>query len=405
MKNLILNEGYEKSIGLITKGFGAKIKLNNKNYFDLSNCAGSIILGHNNIVFKKALSNISKKEISNFAFPNIYAKRLAELVVKKIPQINKVIFCNSGSEAIYKSIRISKAANKKKKIVSATGDWHGSVDQLLYSPSKKLEPKKMSEGLSEYDKKNLIFIPYNDILSSKKILEKHKKNINCIIIEPVQGCLPQKNVFQYLKFLENFSKKNNIVLIFDEMITGFRLKEYSIQNKYKIKPDITTLGKIAGGGLPIGIIGINNKIQSLIQKKKIFYGGTFSGNSISTYIGYNILKKIINNKDIIRNINKKSKFFQDELNYFFEKKNFDAQVFRHESILRIVYSKKKIINRSSRDFFEKAKLKKVNKLRNYLFDNKILYPSSGIIFISYVLNKRSLDYIINKFKSGFNKFF
>ena len=106
-------------------------------------------------------------------------------------------------------------------------------------------------------KKNLIFIPYNNIEESKKILERNKKNINCIIIEPIQGALPIKTTKKYLKFLENFSRKNNITLIFDEIITAFRVNKFSIQDKYKIKPDLTTLGKICGGGLPIGLIGVN----------------------------------------------------------------------------------------------------------------------------------------------------
>jgi len=405
MKKLILNEGYTNLNAYFEKGTGAKIKIKNKYYFDLSNCAGSIVLGHSNQVFKKLLRNIINKNISNFAYPNIYSAKLAALICKKIKNIKKIIFCNSGTEAVIKSLRISRAINTKKKVVSVSGSWHGSVDQLLYSPNEQLIPKQLSDGLVPNEKKNLIFIPYNEIDKSRKILDKNKKNINCIIIEPIQGALPLKDNKKYLKFLESYSKKNKIILIFDEIITAFRVNKFSVQNKYKINPDITTLGKICGGGLPIGIIGINKKIEKKLQKKKIFYGGTFSGNSINTYIGYETLQYILKNKKITQDIDKKSKYFEYELNNFFSKFKFNAKIYRHDSILRIVFSKKVLKNRSARDFVEKKYYKKINLLRKFLYKKQILYPTSGIIFLSYSLSLKDVDYIIMQIKNGFKSIF
>lgn len=405
MKKFILNEGYSTLNNYFEKGFGAKIKINNKYYFDLSNCAGSIVLGHSNNLFKELLKKIIKKNISNFAYPNIYAAKLAKLICKKIKNIEGIIFCNSGTEAVIKSLRISRALNKKKKIVSVTGSWHGSVDQLLYAPNKNFHPIAMSEGLLADDRKNLIFIPYNQIEKSKKILEKNKKNINCIIIEPIQGALPLKNNKKYLKFLENYSKKNNITLIFDEIITAFRVNNFSVQGKFKIKPDLTTLGKICGGGLPIGLIGVNKDVKNKLEKKKIFYGGTFSGNSINTYIGHETLNYILKNKKIFKDINKKSEYFENELNNFFLENKYNAKIYRHDSILRIVFTKKNLLNRSARDFFEKKYLPKINLLRKFLFKQKIIYPTSGIIFLSYNLKIKDIDYIINQIKKGFTSIF
>ena len=118
-----------------------------------------------------------------------------------------------------KSLRISKSLNKKKLTVNVTGSWHGSVDQLLFYPNKYLKPQELSDGLSLDDKKKLIYIPYNDIEKSNKILNKFKNDINCIIIEPIQAGLPLYNTEEYLKFLERFCKNNNSTLIFDEMIS------------------------------------------------------------------------------------------------------------------------------------------------------------------------------------------
>ena len=184
---------------------------------------------------------------------------LAKTLKKILPNYSKFIFCNSGTESVFKSLRLCKALSGKNKIVSVTGSWHGSVDNTLYAPTKNLKPQKLSDGLSDDSRKNLVFIPYNDIKNSKQILNKYKNKIQCLIIEPVQGCLPLSDVSKYLKFLENFCKKNNIILFFDEMITGLRTDCKSVQSIYKIKPDISTFGKCFGGGVPIGIIGITKK--------------------------------------------------------------------------------------------------------------------------------------------------
>ena len=212
-KSLVLNEGYSDS-RLFSNTRNGKIIFKNKYYYDLSNCAGSLILGHNSKIYKKALINLAKKNISNYAHPNHYANRLANIVCKKIRNINQIIFCNSGTEAVYKSMRICRAVNKKKLVVSVTGSWHGSVDQFLYSTGKNFQTLKMSDGLNKFEEKKLIFIPYNDQEKSKKILDKYKQKINCIIVEPIQGCLPLDNIIskpnKYYGYVNGYESKSII---------------------------------------------------------------------------------------------------------------------------------------------------------------------------------------------------
>ena len=148
------------------------------------------------------------------------------------------------------------------------GSWHGSVDKLLFKSNNKLKPEYLSSGISAEDKKKLILIPYNDIELSKKILNKNKKNISCIIIEPVQASLPTYDCKKYLNFLRTFCNKNNIILIFDELITGLRTNGSSVQNYFNIHADISTYCKCYGAGLPIGFISISKKIDSKLKKKK-----------------------------------------------------------------------------------------------------------------------------------------
>ena len=134
MKNLILNEGYQNSKILFDKGIKDKIYIKKKEYIDLSNCAGSLILGHNSKIFKKSIRKYLNSNLSIFAHPNLHAKNFSQTIKKVFPNFSKIIYCNSGTEAVSKALRICRAINGKKKyIVSVSGSWHGSVDRWLQS--------------------------------------------------------------------------------------------------------------------------------------------------------------------------------------------------------------------------------------------------------------------------------
>lgn len=406
MSNLILNEGYSLNKYYLHQGSKDSVRIGNKKFIDLSNCSGSLILGHNHSITKKAIRDYLKNNYTSTSYPNVNAVRFSKVIKRSFPNFKKIVFCTTGSEAVIKSLRICRAINKKKKIVSVVGSWHGSVNETLFSQNKKKMIMPISAGLKTSDAKNLIYIPYNDIKNSKKILDKNKDKINCLIIEPVLGGLPIENIKLYLKFLDNYCKKNNINFILDEIITGFRCKNLSIQNQFKLKPDLTLIGKVSGGGMPIGIIGISEKISSKIKslKQRIFFGGTFSGNSLSTYIGYEVINFIKKNK-IITALIKKSVFFQKEINAFLLREKLKAKVLRFDSILRIIFTNEKVGNRVQRDFLESKNINKIKKFRNFLFKKKILYPSNGIIFLSAATNKKNLNYIIKNINYGLKKYF
>ncbi len=282
----ILNEGYDKK-NIFEYSDQSYIYKGKKKYIDLSFGAGTLLLGNQSKIFKNSLKQILTKKISLLGTPNQEALEYSKLLKKIFPKYSKFIFCNTGSEAITKSLRISNAISKKNFIISVTGSWHGSVDKTLFTAKQNLKAIPISSGLGEFNKKNIKFIPYNNISVSKKILNKNKDRVSCVIIEPIQASLPQQNVKKYLKFLIEYCNKNNIIIIFDEMITGLRFKGSSVQQSFNLRPDISTFGKCFGGGFPIGIIAISEKINRRISKlnKKVFFGGTFSGNQISTYVG------------------------------------------------------------------------------------------------------------------------
>ena len=402
MNNLILNERYESVSYFLERGKGEKIFIGNKALIDLSFCSGAIFLGHNNHIFKKSIKEYLNKEYSLFSNPNKHAVELAKSIKYFFPNFHRIVFCSTGSESVIKTLRISRAINKKKKIGIVAGGWHGSTDQTLFYANKNLKPKPLSGGLSEIDKKNSIFIPYNDIEKTKKILNKKHNLINCIIVEPVLGCLPVDNAGKYLKFLNEYCIKKNINLIFDEIITGFRTKGGSVQNKYNIKPDFTIIGKVLGGSLPIGAIGISKKTYLRMKKlkPKVFFGGTFSGNSFSSFIGNKTINHIKNNKKELNKLIANCEYFQKKINQFIKKNNIDARIYRFDSILRIVFSKKKIKSRFQRDFFDSKKKNSIKKFENFLFKKNIYSPPNGIILLSLVTTKKNINYLIKKICEG-----
>ena len=177
MSNIILNEGYENNSNFFEKGIKDKIYIKNKSFIDLSNCSGSLLLGHNHKVFKNAIKEYSKNDLSIFSHPNSHTVNFSKNIKKKFNWFDKILFCNTGSEAITKALRICRSLNNKRLIVNATGSWHGSVDQFLFFPDTKLQANSLSDGLKRNDKDSLIFIPYNNLEITKKILFK-KKNIS-----------------------------------------------------------------------------------------------------------------------------------------------------------------------------------------------------------------------------------
>ena len=304
-----------------------------------------------------------------------------------------------------KSLRVARAVTKKNIIISVTGSWHGSTSELLYTNNNKFKSIELSSGLDLNFKKNLKFIPYNDIETSEKILNKYKKKIMCVIVEPIQGCLPTE-AKQFLNFLNYYCKKNKLILIFDEMITGLRFNCSSVQNQFYLEPSISTFGKCFGGGLPIGIIGIKKNIIKKLNKneKKVFFGGTFSGNSIITYVANEIVKFIVKNKNkIFPQIEKKAVFFEKNLNNFFKDNDYDAKCYRFSSMLRIVFSKKNIRNRYQRDFLEKSKKAGKIKFKNFLFKNNIYLAGNGIIFFATTTSKKDLINLIQTIKKAFKQ--
>lgn len=404
---MLLNEGYNNNSFLFDKGQGSLVYSKKKVLIDLSCGAGTLLLGHNSKIFKKSFREYLKLGLSNFAHPNNSAIELSKNLKKIFPQFDKFVLCSTGAEANLKAIRIARAVTDKNIIINVSGSWHGSIDQLLYQMNGNNKIKKLSDGIDDQLKKNLKYIPFNDKSKSKKILDRHIRKICCVLVEPIQGGFPTPAGIKYLKFLNDYCKKNKIILLFDEVLTGIRANCSSVQNIFNIKSDISTFGKIIGGGMPIGIIGVSKSIVNKLnkKKKKVFLGGTYSGNCLSSFIGNQTLKFIVKNKKkIFSKIENHSRRLEESLNKYILQNEIDAKVIRFYSLIRIVFSKKNIKNRAQRDFFEKKKLVQRKNFIKYLKNSGIYFPGNGIISLSYALTNDQIKYTIKKLKIGLKNF-
>lgn len=392
-----------------TKAKSQILYSNKKKYLDFSMSSGAMILGHSNEIFKKVL----KKNLqlgSNFSFTNIYQRQYKASLLNTFPEFKDLVFSNSGSEANIRAIRSLRAITKKNKLAMVNGSWHGSIDDLMFDlkhqKKKRLNQISLSSGI-DHNKQNTILLPYNDIRITKEILLKEKKNLAAVVIEPIQCSVPSSQSLKYLQQLYSLCKNHNILLWFDEIITGLRVNNLTIFRQLNIKPNIVTFAKCFGGGLPIGITCFDRKISNSIKKlnKTVFFGGTFSGNLLSTSVGMETFKYIKkNHKKINSKITNLSKNLVKEINNFCEKSAISFRLQNFESIVRPIFSNRTIINKYLREDYDK-KFSNSLKLKNFLEKNKIFISGNCCFFISYchtIKDIKKLVKILKKYLTSSN---
>ncbi|MDY6820504.1 MAG: glutamate-1-semialdehyde 2,1-aminomutase [Deferribacterota bacterium] len=281
---------------MIDRGKGSKIyDINNNEYIDYVMSYGPLILGHCDDNVIKFISNALKKGTS-FGATNELEIRLAELIISSVPSIEMIRFVNSGTEAVMSAIRLARAYTKRDKILKFEGCYHGHSDYLLSKAGSGLMSLNIptTPGVPESLVKDTLTATYNDLISVEEQIKGVENNIACIIVEPVAGnmgvVLPDEN---FLRGLKSICERIGALLIFDEVITGFRVALGGAQERYKIMPDLTCLGKIIGGGLPIGAFGGKKEILELLAPiGPVYQAGTLSGNPVVMSAGIATLEKI-----------------------------------------------------------------------------------------------------------------
>ena len=328
----------------VAKGEGSHIyDVDGNNYIDHCLAYGPLILGHAD---KTVVSDLTNQLTMGTAYgaPTENEIKLSREVINRIPSAEMVRFTNSGTEATMSAIRVARGFTKRDKIVKFEGAYHGAHDYCLVKGGSGAACLPDSLGIPVDTTKNTLTVPFNDEEALTELIEKEGENIACIIMEVVMGnigCVEPKE--GYLEFLRKITEENGIVLIFDEVITGFRLAIGGAQEYYGVTPDMTTLGKIVGGGLPMGAFCGKKEIMELVAPNgPVYQAGTFSGNPISVQAGLSTLKQL--NKDFYTSLNKKGEFLRSNIHDIVDELSLEISPVGLGSMFQIYFNPNEVTN-------------------------------------------------------------
>ena len=339
-----------KSVGgtplFIKKGNGAHIWDEDDNQFIDFCCSwGPLILGHNNPeVFDKVVSTLANG--ASFGAPTRLENELAELILGRIPFIDKLRFLSSGTEAVMSAIRLARGVTGKSKILKFEGCYHGHVDALLVKAGSGLVTlgSSSSAGVPEAFANETLVLPLNDSTKLRETLVKYREELACVIIEPIpanNGLLLQDKSF--LTHLREWCTELGILLIFDEVISGFRVAFGGAAEVYDIVPDIVTYGKILGGGLPVGAYGAKNDIMSFVSPDgPVYQAGTLSGNPVAMSAGIAQLT-VCNQPGFYEDQEARTKLMVEAINAHAKTKEYNFEIVQIGSIFWLSFDGKKRI--------------------------------------------------------------
>jgi len=319
----------------IARAKGSKIyDVDGNEFIDYVLSWGPMILGHSHPEVVKAL----KKAIENgtsYGAPTPLEIELAMLIKKAYPSIEKVRMVNSGTEATMAAIRLARAFTKRNKVIKFEGCYHGHADGLLVRAGSGATTFGIpdSPGVPEDYARNTITLPFNNLEAVRNVVEKDWRDIACVILEPVVGnigCVLPKEGF--LEGLREITEKFGIVLIFDEVMTGFRVSYGGAQAYYGIRPDLTCLGKVIGGGLPVGAYGGKREIMSMVAPEgPVYQAGTLSGNPLAMTAGI-VTLKILSKKSVYKTLEKRAYQLEEGLKDASKKAGISARFYRAGTI-------------------------------------------------------------------------
>lgn len=363
---------------------------------------GAIILGH---AYFEVLSAVKKQlEKGNiFCVPTENEIKLSELILEMIPNMEMVRLMNTGAESTMHSIRLARALTKKKKIIKFDGCYHGAYDYVMVSPGSSASTNPSNGNLEESMNQTLL-LPYNDIEAVENLV-KINNDIACVIVEPVLAnmglIIPEED---YLSKLKRICEREEIVLIFDEVVTGFRLSPGGASEYFGVIPDIMTLAKSIGNGFPLSAIVGKKKIMELLSPKgTVFQGSTYAGNPISTSAGIATLEKLSSVKnELYPKLSRYTDNLSNGIRDHLKDLKFDASVNNIASMFQLYFTNEKIKNASN---VRKSKGHLYKKLFDELLKSGIFIPPSQFetCFISYAHDDEDMDRTIESFAKALRK--
>ena len=287
------------------------IDVEGKEYIDYIGSWGPMILGHAHPPVIEALKNAADKSTS-FGTPTELETKIAELICTMMPCVDKLRMVNSGTEACMSAIRVARAYTKREKFIKFEGCYHGHADPFLIKAGSGAITLGVpnSPGVTRGTAKDTLLARYNDVNHVEQILNQNKGEVAAIILEPVagnMGCIPPQKGF--LESLRKLCDKHGTVLIFDEVMTGFRLSPGGASQRYNMQPDMVCLGKVIGGGLPVGAFGGKEEIMNMVAPLgPVYQAGTLSGNPLAMTCGYTLLKELHEHRVIFEELEEKTQY-------------------------------------------------------------------------------------------------
>ncbi|MDD5134799.1 MAG: glutamate-1-semialdehyde 2,1-aminomutase [Phycisphaerae bacterium] len=327
---------------VIEKAKGAYLyDVDSNRYIDYITSWGALILGHARSVITKSINKATVNGTS-YGLSSEPEYELAELIKKAFPSIELLRLVNSGTEATMSTVRLARGYTGRNKIIKFEGCYHGHSDSLLVKAGSGVATFSVpgTAGVPASIAAETLIASYNDIETVRLLVKKYGKDIACIIVEPIaanMGVIPPKKGF--LQELRNIADQIKAVLIFDEVISGFRVALGGAQKLYNIKPDLTMLGKIVGGGLPVGVFGGKREIMEyLTPLGPVYQAGTLSGNPVVASAGVAVLKYLIQNKPYSK-LNKRTCELIAGFREVFQRANIDVQINQIGSMFTVFFSK------------------------------------------------------------------
>ena len=364
---------------------------------DYINSWGPMILGH---AFEPVVSAIIEKakKGTSFGMPTELETKIAELAVSMIPNVDKIRFVNSGTEACMSAIRLARGFTKRDKIIKFSGCYHGHSDSFLIAAGSGAITfgTPNSPGVTQGTAKDTLLANYNDVENVKALFEANKNEIAAIIVEPVagnMGCIPPKDGF--LQSLRQLCDENSTLLIFDEVMTRFRLAKGGVQELYSIKADIACFGKVIGGGLPVGAFAARNEIMNYLAPiGPVYQAGTLSGNPLAMAAGLAMLEALNNDSEIFNRLEQKTAYLHKGIQTVLTKNNIEFTINRVGSMISVHFDKNPVIDFETAKNGDNETFKKF--FHGLLNEGVYIAPSAyETWFITDALTYEDLDFTIN----------
>ena len=368
------------------------IDIDGNKYIDFVSSWGPMILGHANQDVLNAIEKAAKKGTS-YGAPTIIESKMAQKIIDMVPSVEKVRMVNSGTEATMSAIRLARGFTNKEYIIKFSGNYHGHGDSFLIKAGSGALTLGLpdSPGVTKNTAKDTLIANFNNLSSVEDLLIEKLDKVAAIIVEPVAGnmglVLPKK---EFLSGLKDLSIKYNCLLIFDEVMTGFRLAPGGAQEYYGVSPDITTFGKIIGGGLPVGAYGGKKEIMDFLAPNgPVYQAGTLSGNPLAMSAGLTVLNHL--NTDLYKKLENISSRIHDGLIKNIVETNTNAVINRNGSMLTMFFTDLKEIN--NYDDAMKCDLEKFSKYFKLMLEKGIYLPPSQYecLFFSSVLSDNDIN--------------